>query len=83
MYIIAPCYESGEITMTINMLEGDNRLKNIFKDAIVEVLEERQDLFAEIVAEAIEDIGLVRAIREGEKTEDVSREEVFRTLQGE
>ena len=69
--------------MTITMLEGDNRLKNIFKDAIVEVLEERQDLFAEIFAEAIEEIGLVRAIREGEKTEDVSREEVFRVLQGE
>ena len=67
--------------MSVNLLEGDSHLKNIFKDAMIEVLEERHDLFAEIVAEALEDIGLVRAIQEGEKTEYVSREEVFRALE--
>ena len=68
--------------MTVSTFENDVHLKNIFKEAFVEVLEERQDLFAGIVAEAIEDQGLIRAIQEGEKTPTVSREEVFRVLQG-
>ena len=68
--------------MTVSTFENDVHLKNIFKEAFVEVLEERQDLFAGIVAEAIEDQGLIHAIQEGEKTPTVSREEVFRVLQG-
>jgi succinate dehydrogenase flavin-adding protein (antitoxin of CptAB toxin-antitoxin module) len=68
--------------MTVSTFENDVHLKNIFKEAFVEVLEERQDLFAGIVAEAIEDQGLIRAIQEGEQTPTVSREEVFRVLQG-
>ncbi len=70
--------------MTIsNPVEDDIRLKNIFKEALAEVLEERQDLFAEIVMEALEDFALVRAIQEGEDSEEVSREEVMQVLRGE
>ena len=52
-------------------------------EALAEVLEERQDLFAEIVMEALEDFALVRAIQEGEDSEEVSREEVMQVLRGE
>jgi len=70
--------------MTIsNPVEDDVRLKNIFKKALSEVLEERQDLFTEIVMEAMEDFAMVRAIQEGEESEEVSREEVMRVLRGE
>ena len=70
--------------MTIsNPVEDDIRLKNIFKEALSEVLEERQDLFAEIVMDALEDFAMVRAIQEGEKSEEVSREEVMQVLRGE
>ncbi len=70
--------------MTIsNPVEDDIRLKNIFKEALAEVLEERQDLFAEIVMEALEDFALVRAIQEGEDSEEVSRKEVMQVLRGE
>ena len=69
--------------MTIsNPVEDDIRLKNIFKEALAEVLEERQDLFAEIVMEALEDFALVRAIQKGENSEEVSREEVMQVLRG-
>ena len=70
--------------MTIsNPVEDEVRLKNIFKKALSEVLEERQDLFSEIVMEAMEDFAMVRAIQEGEESEEVSREEVMRVLRGE
>jgi hypothetical protein len=61
----------------------DKRLKDLFKAAIVEVLEERPDLFRQVIEEALEDVGLARAIEEGESTELIGRDEVFHLLDGE
>jgi len=60
----------------------ESRLKEILKKALIEVLEERKNLFYELIAEVLEDIALVRAIKEGETTESVSRAEVFSILEG-
>jgi len=69
--------------MTLSgIAENDLRIKNIFKEALVEVLEERQDLFATVVMETLEDFAMMRAIQEGEKSELVSREEIMQVLQG-
>jgi len=61
--------------MTIATLD-EKQFKAILKEAIIELFEERQDVFAAIVAEAIEDIGLANAIREGRKNDFVSKEEI-------
>jgi hypothetical protein len=61
----------------------EEKLKSLFKAAIVEVLEERGDLFREVIEEAIEDIALARAIDEAVGGANVSREEVFEILEGE
>ena len=60
----------------------EDRLKEVLKKAIVEVLEERRDLFSDLIAEVIEDLALVRAIQEGEATESISRAEIFQVLEG-
>lgn len=60
---------------------SDDRIKELFKSAIVEVLEERGDLLREALAEAIEDVALVRAIDDGKGTATVTREEVFALLE--
>jgi len=59
---------------------NQEQLKNIVKAALAEVLEERQDLLHEAVAAALEDIALSRAIKEGEKTGFITRDEVFKSL---
>ncbi len=56
------------------------KLKKLLKAAVVEVLEERRDLVQEAFAEAIEDLGMVRAIEEGARSKSVSRDEVIRVL---
>ena len=58
----------------------DAKLKKLLKDAVVEVLEERRDLVSDAVAEAVEDLAMVRAIREGSMSGGVSRAEVFKTF---
>ncbi len=60
----------------------DQQLKSLLKETLVEVLEERRSLLQELVTEAVEDIALSRAIEEGEKTDFVSREQVFKSLNG-
>lgn len=45
-------------------------------------MDQKTDLFHDTVAEAIEDIAITKAIKEGESTEFVSREEVFKIIEG-
>jgi hypothetical protein len=60
----------------------ESRLKQILKEALVEALEEKKDVFHELIVEAIEDIGMINAIREGQSTETVSKQEIFDILEG-
>ena len=61
----------------------EKQLKELFKQAMTELLEERRELFYDLFVEVIEDTALVNAIREGETSETVSRETIFRVLDGE
>lgn len=54
-------------------LSDDMRLKALLKEALVEALEQRREWFSSLMVEALEDIALVQAIREGETSETVSR----------
>jgi hypothetical protein len=68
----------AECDMPLNAQE--TKLKNLLKAALVEVLEERRDLVRDALADAVEDIGLVRAIEAGAKSRAVTRAEVFKVL---
>jgi len=59
---------------------AEAQVKALLKEAVGEALEERQDWLYDLFLEALEDFALVKAIREGECGERVSREEVFRCL---
>lgn len=60
----------------------EKKLKNLLKETLIEVIDQKRDMFHDIVAEAIEDIALTNAIKEGESTESTSREEVFNITEG-
>ena len=62
---------------------GEGQTKEMFKQAIFEVLQEQKDWFQDLFAEVIEDLALVKAIKEGEDGESVSKAEVFSVLEGE
>lgn len=56
--------------------------KELLKEVIVELFQERRDLFYDLFQEMLEDIALVNAIQTGETSETVSRAEVFQVLEG-
>jgi hypothetical protein len=60
----------------------EERLKELFKEALVEILEERKDMLYELLAEVMEDIALAHAIQEGESTKPVSRQGISNLLGG-
>ncbi len=66
-----------------NVLENRTELKEIFKAAIVEVLEERGELVSDLLRDILEDAAFIRAIEAGEKTPPVSRTEIFNLLEKE
>jgi hypothetical protein len=61
-------------------LSDETRLKALLKEALAEVLEQRREWFSTLMVEALADIALVQAIKEGESTEIVSRNEIFDLL---
>ena len=58
----------------------ERRIKVLLKDAVVEVLEERQDLLREALQESLEDMAMLKAIRDGEKSRLTSRKKIFHRL---
>ena len=60
---------------------NEAQLKDLMKTAILEIFQERRDLFQDIIAEALEDIALVKAIDEGKDSQPVSRDVIFAILE--
>jgi hypothetical protein len=74
---VAKAYEGRNMEAFID----EGKIKQLFKEALVEVIEERKEVFYELLTEVLEDIALVRAIQEGEDTEPVSKDEVLKILE--
>ena len=66
--------------MELTLSEKD--AKDLLKGALAELMEEKRDLFLDVVLEAIEEIGLADAIREGRQNEFVSEDQVLAILRG-
>lgn len=62
------------------MLVSKSELKEVIKEALINVLSERRDLLEEAVAEAIMDMKLALAIEDGDKGEYVSEDEIMSKL---
>lgn len=49
----------------------ENKPKEIFKLAIIELIQEQKEVFSEIFTEVIEDIALAKAIKERENVDEI------------
>jgi len=64
------------------LIVEEEQIKNLVKEAILELVREQREVLCDALAEVIEDLALGRAIQEGESTETASRAEVLRVLEG-
>ena len=59
----------------------EGKLKVLLTQALVEALEERAELIRDLLSEAVEDIALAKAIKEGEGSTIVGKDEVLKALE--
>jgi hypothetical protein len=55
----------------------EEKTKEILTEILVEMLQEKRELFYDIILEAMEDIGLSKAIMEGRENDFVDEAEVL------
>jgi|GEM_PF-455820 len=65
----------------MNPATDKETIKQLLKEALAETLEERRDL-CDVVVEVLEDVAMAEAIREGQRSELATRDEVFNLLDG-
>jgi signal transduction histidine kinase len=63
-------------------LPDEGKIKQMMKEALIEALQEQKGIFHDLIVEALEDIALTRAIREGAKSKSASRKEISEILKG-
>ncbi len=61
----------------------DNKLKALLKQALLELLEEKNEVLFEALTEVVEEIGLVKAIKEGQASPLVDEARIFEALERE
>lgn len=66
----------------MNPATDKEAIKQLLKEALAETLEERRDLLHDVFVEALEDVAMAEAIREGQRSELATRDEVFNLLEG-
>lgn len=66
----------------MEIITDSGKLKEIFKQAIIEAIEEKKDVVHDMLVDAMEDLAMIHAIQQGENTGSVSRKEVFDILEG-
>ena len=63
-------------------ITDSGKLKEILKQAIIEAMEEKKEVVHDLLVDAMEDLAMIHAVQQGEKTGAASRDEVFNILAG-
>jgi hypothetical protein len=58
----------------------DKHTKDLIKQALLELFQERRELVSKLFEEVIEDIGLANAMRDAESSPAVTEKEVLKSL---
>jgi len=61
---------------------SDEKTKELLEEVLVEMIREKREVFYEIILEAIEEVGLANAIKEGRTGEFVGEDEIMNALKG-
>jgi hypothetical protein len=73
---------NGKKRYDMETLIDDKKIKDLFKQAIMEAIEEKKEAVHDLLVEVMEDIAMVRAIQDGENSGPANREDVFKILEG-
>jgi len=64
----------------MELIVDENKMRELLKDTLVEIMKNKRQFFRELVMEAIEDIGLANAIKAGRKNKFVDESRIIEIL---
>jgi hypothetical protein len=59
----------------------EHTLKELVKNALVEIIIEQKDEFYHLIVDAIEEVGLIESIRQGRKNKFVDESNIMKLLE--
>lgn len=65
----------------INKSQKQNELKPLIKETLNEMIRDNKEVIREMISEAIEEIAIANAVREGRKNDYVSEKRILKTLE--
>jgi hypothetical protein len=60
---------------------SDEKTKELLTEVIVEMIKQKREVFYDIILEALEEVGLAKAIVEGRKNDFVSEDKILSLLE--
>ncbi|MBM4067136.1 MAG: hypothetical protein FJ266_16135 [Planctomycetes bacterium] len=60
----------------------DKKMRDLMKEVIIEIMKENREGFCDLISEAIEEVGLANAIKEGRKNKFVKEDKILNLLEG-
>lgn len=66
----------------MELTTDDTQTKELLREVLLELLQEKRSEFYDLVLEAMEEVGLASAIREGRQNDFVSEEDIRAILSG-
>ncbi len=66
----------------MNLPIHDEKMKELLKEALTEMIQENHGIFYDLFLEVIEEIGLINAMKEGKQNNLVSKEKIMSILKG-
>ena len=61
---------------------SNEKTKELLTEVLVEMIQQKREVFYEIILEALEDVGLANAIAEGRRDEFVDEDKIMSILEG-
>jgi len=65
----------------MELIVDEDKMKELLKESLTEMMKDKRSIFHKIVTESIEDIGMANAIKEGRKNKFVEESTIFEILQ--
>ena len=60
----------------------DKKMRDIMKEVIIEMMKENKEGFRNLIVEAMEEVGLAKAIKEGRQNKFVNEDKILNLFEG-
>jgi len=65
----------------MELILSDVKTKELLMEVIIELIQQRREVFVDLFTEVMEEVGLANAIREGRTNEFVSEDRILKLLE--